>query len=45
MSLPTVVVTEPEFRRAERVFSSAPNMTCVIAPAEEDALALAISDL
>jgi phosphoglycerate dehydrogenase-like enzyme len=44
MSLPTVVVTEPEFKRAERVFSSAPNMTCVIAPAEEDALARAIRD-
>jgi phosphoglycerate dehydrogenase-like enzyme len=41
-SLPIVVVTEPEFRRAEAVFTSAPGMTCVVAPPDEDAFADAI---
>ena len=42
MSSPIVVVTEPEYRRAERVFSSTPGVTCVVAPADEEALAAAI---
>lgn len=42
MALPTVLVTEQEYRRAERVFASTPGMHCVPAPAEESALADAI---
>jgi phosphoglycerate dehydrogenase-like enzyme len=44
MSTPLVVVTEPEYRRAERVFSSASSAKCLIAPPEEAALAQAIRD-
>jgi phosphoglycerate dehydrogenase-like enzyme len=44
MSLPTVVVTEPEYRRAERVFSSADGMTCVIGPQDEERLARLIRE-
>jgi phosphoglycerate dehydrogenase-like enzyme len=42
MSSPIVLVTEPEFKRAERVFSSTPGLTCVVAPPDEAALAAAI---
>lgn len=38
-----VLVTEPEFRRAERVFSSAADVTCVVAPPDEQELANAIA--
>jgi lactate dehydrogenase-like 2-hydroxyacid dehydrogenase len=38
-----VVVTESEYRKAEAVFASAPALSCVVAPAEEDALAAAIA--
>ena len=44
MSTPLVVVTEPEYRRAERVFSSTALATCIVAPAEEPELARAIRD-
>lgn len=37
-----VLVTEPEFRRAERVFSNTPGLTCVVGPSDEDALVEAI---
>jgi phosphoglycerate dehydrogenase-like enzyme len=37
-----VLVTEQEFRRAEAVFASARDVTCVPAPAAEDALAAAV---
>jgi phosphoglycerate dehydrogenase-like enzyme len=43
MPTPIVVVTEPEYRRSERVFSSCPDFTCVVAPPEEDALVAAIA--
>jgi phosphoglycerate dehydrogenase-like enzyme len=39
---PVVLVTEPEYRRCESVFTSASAMQCVIAPSDEDALAAAI---
>jgi phosphoglycerate dehydrogenase-like enzyme len=39
---PVVVVTEPEYRRAEEVFSTASALTCVPAPPAEDALVEAI---
>jgi phosphoglycerate dehydrogenase-like enzyme len=39
-----VIVTEPEFRKAERVFGSASDVTCVAAPADERKLAEAIRD-
>ena len=42
MSSPIVLVTEPEFKRAERVFSSTPGLTCVVAPSGEAELAAAI---
>lgn len=38
---PVVVVTEPEFRRAEAVFTASP-LTCVVAPPSEPDLAAAI---
>jgi phosphoglycerate dehydrogenase-like enzyme len=38
---PVVVVTEPEFRRAEAVFTSSP-LTCVVAPPSEAGLVEAI---
>ena len=44
MSTPLVVVTEPEYRRAERTFASAAGMTCVPAPVDEDALVHAIAE-
>jgi phosphoglycerate dehydrogenase-like enzyme len=44
MSRPLVVVTEPEYRRAERTFSSTTLAHCVVVPAAEPALAEAISD-
>ncbi|HEY7497711.1 MAG TPA: NAD(P)-dependent oxidoreductase [Vicinamibacterales bacterium] len=44
MSTPLVVVTEPEYRRAERVFASTASAKCIIAPPEESALAQAIRD-
>ena len=37
-----VLVTESEFRRAERVFQSAPELDCVPAPDEEQALAATV---
>jgi phosphoglycerate dehydrogenase-like enzyme len=37
-----VIVTEPEFRKAERMFGSASNVRCVAAPADEQQLADAI---
>jgi phosphoglycerate dehydrogenase-like enzyme len=42
MPPPLVVVTEPEYRRGEAVFSSAQDVRCIAAPREEDALVLAI---
>ena len=39
-----VIVTEPEFRRAERVFASGSDVRCVAAPADEAQLAAAIRD-
>jgi D-3-phosphoglycerate dehydrogenase len=44
MSIPLVAVTEPEYRRAERVFSSTATATCIVVPSEEAALAKAIRD-
>jgi lactate dehydrogenase-like 2-hydroxyacid dehydrogenase len=44
MSTPLVVVTEPEYRRAEQTFASAAGMTCVPAPVDEDALVHAIAE-
>lgn len=44
MPTPLVLVTEPEYRRAERTFASAAGMTCVPAPADEDALVRAIAE-
>ena len=45
MDEPTVViVTEPEFRKAERLFRSASRVRCVAAPADEPQLATAIRD-
>jgi phosphoglycerate dehydrogenase-like enzyme len=44
MSTPTVVVTEPEFKRAESTFASAAGLRCVPAPVEEDALVRAIQE-
>jgi phosphoglycerate dehydrogenase-like enzyme len=44
MSTPLVVVTEPEYRRAEGTFSSAASAKCIIAPPAEPALAQAIRD-
>jgi phosphoglycerate dehydrogenase-like enzyme len=44
MSTPIVLVTEPEYLRAERTFASAEGMTCVPAPADEEALVRAIAD-
>jgi phosphoglycerate dehydrogenase-like enzyme len=38
-----VLVTETEYRRAETVFRSASGFTCIVAPAEEEALAAAVS--
>ena len=42
MSPPVVLVTEPEYRRGESVFSASPGLTCIPAPREEDALVDAI---
>lgn len=39
-----VIVTEPEFRKAERIFGSASEVRCVAAPAGEPQLAAAIRD-
>jgi lactate dehydrogenase-like 2-hydroxyacid dehydrogenase len=41
---PVVLVTEPEFRRAESTFANAGGVHCVPAPSEEDALAAAVRD-
>jgi lactate dehydrogenase-like 2-hydroxyacid dehydrogenase len=38
-----VVVTEAEYRKSEAVFVSAPTLACVVAPADEEALAEAIA--
>jgi phosphoglycerate dehydrogenase-like enzyme len=38
-----VLVTEPEYRRAERVFSTATTVKCVIGPPDEEPLAKAIA--
>jgi len=45
MTLPTVAVTEPEFRRAESTFTSFSSMQCVPVPSEEHALVRAIADI
>ncbi|HET7217539.1 MAG TPA: NAD(P)-dependent oxidoreductase [Vicinamibacterales bacterium] len=37
-------MTEPEYRRAERVFSSATDVHCIIGPSEEQALAAMIAE-
>jgi phosphoglycerate dehydrogenase-like enzyme len=37
-----VIVTEPEFHRAEDIFSSAPDIRCIAAPGAEEDLAAAI---
>jgi phosphoglycerate dehydrogenase-like enzyme len=39
-----VIVTEPEFRKAERILGSASEVRCVAAPADEPQLAAAIRD-
>jgi phosphoglycerate dehydrogenase-like enzyme len=39
-----VIVTEPEFRKAERVFGSASDVRCVAAPSDETQLAAVIRD-
>jgi phosphoglycerate dehydrogenase-like enzyme len=44
MSTPTVLVTEPEFRRAERTFTSFADLKCIPAPTDEDALVRAIAE-
>jgi phosphoglycerate dehydrogenase-like enzyme len=44
MRTPTVLVTEPEFRRGEVVFTSAPGLTCLCAPPAESALAAAVRE-
>ena len=44
MSTPLVIVTEPEYRRAERVFVSATDVRCIIGPPEEQALAAMIAE-
>ena len=44
MSTPLVIVTEPEYRRAERVFSSAIDVRCIVGPADEEALAAMIAE-
>lgn len=41
---PTVLVTELEYRKAEATFSSAAELRCVPAPADEADLAMAIRD-
>ncbi len=43
MPRPLVLVTEPEFRRAERVFSSASAVQCIVGPSDEEELARAIA--
>ena len=40
----TALVTEPEYRKGEAVYLAAPNLECVRAPENEDALASAIRD-
>jgi phosphoglycerate dehydrogenase-like enzyme len=40
---PVVVVTEPEYRRSQEVFSAAADLACVSAPPAEDALVEAIT--
>jgi phosphoglycerate dehydrogenase-like enzyme len=42
MPLSVVVVTEPEYRRSQDVFSATADLTCVSAPSAEDALVEAI---
>jgi len=42
MTTPIVLVTEPEYRRAARVFSTATGLRCLVGPSEEGALARAI---
>ena len=44
MSTPVVIVTEPEYRRAERVFSSSTAVRCIVGPSDEHALAAAIAE-
>lgn len=44
MSTPTVLVTEPEFRRAERTFTSFADLKCIPAPTDEDELVRAIAE-
>jgi phosphoglycerate dehydrogenase-like enzyme len=44
MSTPLVIVTEPEYMRAERVFSSATEVRCIIGPPEEQVLAAMIAE-
>ena len=44
MSPPLVIVTEPEYRRAERVFSSATAVRCIIGPPDEEPLAAMIAE-
>jgi len=41
---PLILVTEPEYRRAESVFDSWTFGRCVIAPSDEEALARAVKD-
>lgn len=43
MPPPIVLVTEPEYRRAERTFASATAVKCVIGPPDEEELAKAIA--
>ena len=40
---PVVVVTAPEYRRGESVFSSTPGLRCIVAPPAEEALVEAIA--
>jgi phosphoglycerate dehydrogenase-like enzyme len=43
MSIPIVLVTEPEYVRGEDVFKSTRELSCVTAPSDEDALVKAIA--
>jgi phosphoglycerate dehydrogenase-like enzyme len=42
--VPTVLVTQPEFRRAESVFASAAGLTCIPGPVDEGEFARAIAE-
>jgi phosphoglycerate dehydrogenase-like enzyme len=44
MTTPIVLVTEPEYLRAARIFSTATGVRCVAGPSEEAALARAIAE-